>query len=146
MRGCLGGGGEAGTGLGRSPMPQIHEGSVSTRGGGGAGGMRCQGVSICSPKQKRHFLFCCGPLRSATCLWCSRLPSDPSRLSQFDPHSSSVMGSLCFGVLFSFVLSDTGSLCSLGCPGTHNIDQADLELKGIYLPASASPVYHHSLL
>jgi hypothetical protein len=30
------------------------------------------------------------------------------------------------------------SLCSLGCPGTHSVDQAGLELRN--LPASASQV------
>jgi hypothetical protein len=30
------------------------------------------------------------------------------------------------------------SLCSLGCPGTHSVDQAVLELRNP--PASASPV------
>ena len=37
-------------------------------------------------------------------------------------------------VLFSFVFSffffqDKVSLCSPGCPGTHSVDQADLELR-----------------
>jgi hypothetical protein len=44
----------------------------------------------------------------------------------------------CF-VLFCFVLfQDRVSLCSPGCPGTHSVDQADLELRN--LPASASQV------
>jgi hypothetical protein len=42
----------------------------------------------------------------------------------------------CF-VLF-FVFQDRVSLCSPGCPGTHSVDQAGLELR--YLPASASQV------
>jgi hypothetical protein len=43
----------------------------------------------------------------------------------------------CF--LFCFILfcfRDRVSLCSLGCPGTHSVDQAGLELRN--LPASAS--------
>jgi hypothetical protein len=37
-----------------------------------------------------------------------------------------------------FVFRDRVSLCSSGCPGTHFVDQAGLELRN--LPASASPV------
>jgi hypothetical protein len=45
---------------------------------------------------------------------------------------------LCF-VLFCFVLfRDRVSLYSLGCPGTHSVDQAGLELRNP--PASASQV------
>jgi hypothetical protein len=43
--------------------------------------------------------------------------------------------SWCF-VLFCFVFQDRVSLCSPGCPGTHFVDQAGLELRN--LPASAS--------
>jgi hypothetical protein len=43
----------------------------------------------------------------------------------------------CF-VLFCFVFRDKASLYSPGCPGTHSVDQADLELRN--LPASASQV------
>jgi hypothetical protein len=43
----------------------------------------------------------------------------------------------CF-VLFCFVFQDRVSLCSPGCPGTHSVDQAGLELRN--LPASASQV------
>jgi hypothetical protein len=39
---------------------------------------------------------------------------------------------------FLFVLRDRISLCSPGCPGTHSVDQAGLELSD--LPASASRV------
>jgi hypothetical protein len=41
-------------------------------------------------------------------------------------------------VCFVFVFGDRVSLCSPGCPGTHSVDQADLELRK--LPASASQV------
>jgi hypothetical protein len=49
----------------------------------------------------------------------------------------------CFVVFFDFfvclfVFRDTVSLYSSGCPGTHFVDQADLELRN--LPASASRV------
>lgn len=37
-------------------------------------------------------------------------------------------------VLFCFV--ETGSLGSAGCPGTHHVDQAGLELTEIHLSAS----------
>jgi hypothetical protein len=37
-----------------------------------------------------------------------------------------------------FVFRDRVSLCSPGCPGTHSVDQAGLELRN--LPASASQV------
>jgi hypothetical protein len=42
--------------------------------------------------------------------------------------------------LFCFVLffQDRVSLCSLGCPGTHSVDQAGLELRNS--PASAFQV------
>jgi hypothetical protein len=39
---------------------------------------------------------------------------------------------------FFFVFRDRVSLCSPGCPGTHSVDQAGLELRD--LPASASQV------
>jgi hypothetical protein len=39
-------------------------------------------------------------------------------------------------VLFCFVFQDKVSPCGLGCPGTHSVDQAVLELRD--LPASAS--------
>jgi hypothetical protein len=38
--------------------------------------------------------------------------------------------------LFCFVFRDRVSLCSPGCPGTHSVDQAGLELRKT--PASAS--------
>jgi hypothetical protein len=37
-----------------------------------------------------------------------------------------------------FLFFETGFLCSPGCPGTHFVDQAGLELRN--LPASASQV------
>jgi hypothetical protein len=40
--------------------------------------------------------------------------------------------------LFFFFLQDRVSLCSLGCPGTHTVDQAGLELRNP--PASVSLV------
>jgi hypothetical protein len=42
------------------------------------------------------------------------------------------------GVLFCFVFRDRVSLHSPGCPGTHFVDQAGLELRNP--PASASQV------
>jgi hypothetical protein len=53
---------------------------------------------------------------------------------------SSVKESFLFVCLFCFVLFfwDRVSLCSPGCPGTHSVDQAGLELRN--LPASASQV------
>jgi hypothetical protein len=44
---------------------------------------------------------------------------------------------VCLFVLFLF-FRDRVSLCSPGCPGTHSVDQAGLELRN--LPASASQV------
>jgi hypothetical protein len=40
--------------------------------------------------------------------------------------------------LFGLVFQDRVSLCSRGCPGTHSVDQAGLELRNS--PASASQV------
>jgi hypothetical protein len=40
--------------------------------------------------------------------------------------------------IFFLVFRDRVSLCSPGCPGTHSVDQAGLELRN--LPASASRV------
>jgi hypothetical protein len=54
------------------------------------------------------------------------------------------LGFICFLLLFCFVLvwflvfRDRVSLCSPGCPGTHSVDQAGLELRNP--PASASQV------
>jgi hypothetical protein len=41
-----------------------------------------------------------------------------------------------FPFFFSLVFQGRVSLCSPGCPGTHSVDQAGLELRN--LPASAS--------
>jgi hypothetical protein len=41
-------------------------------------------------------------------------------------------------VVVVVVFRDRVSLCSLGCPGTHSVDQAGLKLRN--LPASASQV------
>jgi hypothetical protein len=41
-------------------------------------------------------------------------------------------------LFFAFVFRDRVSLCSPGCPGTHSVDQAGLELRNP--PASASRV------
>jgi hypothetical protein len=43
-----------------------------------------------------------------------------------------------FVVVLVLVFQDRVSLCSPGCPGTHSVDQADLELRDP--PASASRV------
>jgi hypothetical protein len=43
-----------------------------------------------------------------------------------------------FFFFFVFAFRDRVSLCSLGCPGIHSVDQAGLELRN--LPASASRV------
>jgi hypothetical protein len=45
---------------------------------------------------------------------------------------------LLFLLLFCFVFRDGVSLCSPGCPGTHFVDQAGLELRNP--PVSASQV------
>jgi hypothetical protein len=42
----------------------------------------------------------------------------------------------CFVFVFVFVFRDRVSLYSPGCPGTHFVDQASLELRN--LPSSAS--------
>jgi hypothetical protein len=55
-----------------------------------------------------------------------------------------------FILFFFFCFFETVSLCSPGCPGTHAVDQAGLELRN--LPASASQVLglkacrHHAQL
>jgi hypothetical protein len=45
---------------------------------------------------------------------------------------------MLFFFFFFNVFRDRVSLCSSGCPGTHSVDQAGLELRN--LPASASQV------
>jgi hypothetical protein len=39
---------------------------------------------------------------------------------------------------FFLVFRDRVSLCSPGCPGTHSVDQAGLELRNLPVSASAS--------
>ena len=73
-------------------------------------------------------------------------------------HSGLLLFFICFGligwlvngwllfVLFLFIfvcLQDPVSLCSLGCPGTRSVDQADLELMEIHLSAGIKGVHHH---
>jgi hypothetical protein len=48
------------------------------------------------------------------------------------------LGFYLFIYLFILFFRDRVSLCSPGCPGTHSVDQAGLELRN--LPASASQV------
>jgi hypothetical protein len=43
-------------------------------------------------------------------------------------------------VILSGLFQDTVSLCSPGCPGTHSVDQAGLELTEIHLPLPPSQV------
>jgi hypothetical protein len=85
---------------------------------------------------------------SALCLLLSLLSlylAIPSQVAENLPTSiycSMTDFSLCFVlfyfVLFCFVFQDKVSLCSPGCPGTHFVDQAGLELRN--LSASASQV------
>jgi len=53
-----------------------------------------------------------------------------------------------FVVVFLF-FQDRVSLCSLGCPGTHSVDQSGFELREIHLPlllsARIKAVVHHHL-
>jgi hypothetical protein len=44
-----------------------------------------------------------------------------------------------------FVFFKTGFLCSPGCPGTHSVDQADLELRNLPASAGIKGVCHHCL-
>jgi hypothetical protein len=48
------------------------------------------------------------------------------------------LGFLVLALVLVLVFRDRVSLCSPGCPGTHSVDQAGLELRN--LPASASQV------
>jgi hypothetical protein len=45
---------------------------------------------------------------------------------------------ICHNGFFFFFFRNRVSLCSPGCPGTHSVDQAGLEIRN--LPASASQV------
>jgi hypothetical protein len=42
----------------------------------------------------------------------------------------------CESTLLSFYFLDRVSLCNLGCPGTHSVDQAGLELRDPLASAS----------
>ena len=78
------------------------------------------------------------------------LPAEqfPSTLSPLPPcpllplyphHCVDIMHrSFLMDFLFFFYFQDRVCLCSPGCPRTHSVDQADLELRN--LPAPASPV------
>jgi hypothetical protein len=50
----------------------------------------------------------------------------------------SYLGFVLVGFVFVFVFRDRVSLCSPGCPRTHSVGQAGLQLRN--LPASASQV------
>jgi hypothetical protein len=50
-----------------------------------------------------------------------------------------MLASLCVA-FFSFFFQDRVSLCSPGCPGTHSVDQAGLELTERPLPLTPSAV------
>jgi hypothetical protein len=52
--------------------------------------------------------------------------------------SSNAIQLVVLFVLFCFAFQDRVSLCTPGCPGTHSVDQAGLELRNP--PASASQV------
>jgi hypothetical protein len=56
-------------------------------------------------------------------------------LGASQPFGISQLRNLFFFIFF-LVFQDRVSLCSPGCPGTHSVDQAGLELRN--LPASAS--------
>jgi hypothetical protein len=43
-----------------------------------------------------------------------------------------------FSSLLFFIFRDRVSLCSPGCPGTHSVDQAGLELTEMHLPLPPS--------
>jgi hypothetical protein len=54
------------------------------------------------------------------------------------PRSMQMVFERTFFVVVLFCFRDRVSLCSPGCPGTHSVDQAGLEVRN--LPASASRV------
>jgi hypothetical protein len=54
----------------------------------------------------------------------------------WDHYTNWVCSVADFVLVWFFVFRDRVSLCSPGCPGTHSVDQAGLELRN--LPASAS--------
>jgi hypothetical protein len=78
-----------------------------------------------------------GIIRSgSSCLWLHRSCSCVFVLLRF--FLLLLFCCCCCFLLFVFVFRDRVSLCSPGCPGTHFVDQASLELRN--LPASASQV------
>jgi hypothetical protein len=64
------------------------------------------------------------------------LPNQEERLAQKTQEARDFF--VCLFFVFVFVFLDRVSLCSPGCPGTHFVDQAGLELRNP--PASASQV------
>jgi hypothetical protein len=62
---------------------------------------------------------------------------DPMHSSGVSKESNSVLTYIKF-IFYFFGFQDRVSLCSPGCPGTHSVDHAGLELRN--LPASASQV------
>jgi hypothetical protein len=63
---------------------------------------------------------------------------DQSVLLTAEPSHQPTTFIFCFVFIFVFVFRDRVSLYSPGCPGTHSVDQAGLELRNP--PASASQV------
>jgi hypothetical protein len=74
--------------------------------------------------------------RNVMCLFCG----DSLTVFGFTVMSEKILKaiSLAFFFFFFLVFRDRVSLCSPGCPGTHSVDQAGLELRNS--PASASRV------
>ena len=72
---------------------------------------------------------------------CLSIPCDTTYLQNGNKVKKHISFLYCnYFILFIYflVFRDRVSLCSPGCPGTHSIDQAGLELRN--LPASASRV------
>jgi hypothetical protein len=68
----------------------------------------------------------------------SQQPQNPCFRNSFLLVFVAVLVLVFLGFVFVFVFRDRVSLYSSGCPGTHSVDQAVLELRN--LPASASQV------